>query len=200
LRDSMNENITWHSGSIKKEDREKLLNQKGEVIWFTGLSGSGKSTIAVELEKELFSKGRLVYRLDGDNIRHGLNNDLGFSNDERKENIRRISEVAKLMQDAGLIVLASFITPFKKTRETIKDIVGEDNLKIVYVKADVDTCSKRDPKGLYEKAKKGEIDNFTGISSPYEIPKKPYLIVDTKNMSLEESVDYLLEHLEIQVI
>ena len=196
----MNENITWHSGSIKKEDREKLLNQKGEVIWFTGLSGSGKSTIAVELEKELFSKGRLVYRLDGDNIRHGLNNDLGFSNDERKENIRRISEVAKLMQDAGLIVLASFITPFKKTRETIKDIVGEDNLKIVYVKADVDTCSKRDPKGLYEKAKKGEIDNFTGISSPYEIPKKPYLIVDTKNMSLEESVDYLLEHLEIQVI
>jgi len=196
----MNENITWHSGSIKKEDREKLLNQKGEVIWFTGLSGSGKSTIAVELEKELFSKGRLVYRLDGDNIRHGLNNDLGFSNGERKENIRRISEVAKLMQDAGLIVLASFITPFKKTRETIKDIVGEDNLKIVYVKADVDTCSKRDPKGLYEKAKKGEIDNFTGISSPYEIPKKPYLIVDTKNMSLEESVDYLLEHLEIQVI
>jgi adenylylsulfate kinase len=126
----MNENITWHSGSIKKEDREKLLNQKGEVIWFTGLSGSGKSTIAVELEKELFSKGRLVYRLDGDNIRHGLNNDLGFSNDERKENIRRIAEVAKLMQDAGLIVLASFITPFKKTRETIKDIVGENNLKI----------------------------------------------------------------------
>ena len=189
----MNENLTWHSGKIKKADREKLLNQKGLVLWFTGLSGSGKSTIAVELEKLLFKNKKLVYRLDGDNIRHGLNKDLGFSSEDRKENIRRIGEVANLMQSAGLITLASFITPFKKTRCMLKNIIGKDNLKIIYVKASVDTCSKRDPKGLYEKAKTGEIKDFTGVSSPYEIPKNPDLIIDTENLSVKESVEKIVE-------
>ena len=193
----MDKNITWHSGEIKKEDREKLLNQKGLVLWFTGLSGSGKSTIAVKLEKYLFNNKKLVYRLDGDNIRHGLNNDLGFSSKDRKENIRRIGEVAKLMQSAGLITLASFITPFIETRDMLKDIIGKDNLKIIYVKASVEACSKRDPKGLYEKAKKGEIKNFTGISSPYEKPKNPDIILDTEKLTVKESVEKIINKLNL---
>jgi len=189
----MVDNIRWHKGKIDKKEREKKLKQKGMVIWFTGLSGSGKSTIAVEVEKLLFQQGRTVYRLDGDNIRHGLNKDLGFSPEDRTENIRRISEVAALFADAGLITLVSFISPYKIGREHAEKAAGEDNFKEIYVKADVETCASRDPKGLYEKAQSGEIDNFTGISAPYEEPENPDLIIDTKKLTIKESAQKVVE-------
>ena len=189
----MVDNIKWHSGEIDKAAREELLGQKGMVIWFTGLSGSGKSTIAVEVEKELYLRGKASYRLDGDNLRFGLNKDLGFTAEDREENIRRIGEVAALFLDAGLITLASFISPYRDGREAARQAAGEENFKEIYVKADVETCAKRDPKGLYKKAKKGEIKNFTGISAPYEEPENPDLVVDTQKLSLDESVAKVLE-------
>lgn len=189
----MVDNIKWHSGEIDKAAREKLLGQQGMVLWFTGLSASGKSTIAVEVEKELYRQGKASYRLDGDNLRFGLNKDLGFTAEDREENIRRIGEVAALFADAGLITLASFISPYKAGREAARQAAGAENFKEIYVKADVETCAARDPKGLYEKAKKGEIENFTGISAPYEEPKNPELVVDTESLSLEESVELVLE-------
>jgi adenylylsulfate kinase len=189
----MVDNIKWHSGEINKAAREELLGQQGMVLWFTGLSGSGKSTIAVELEKELYRRGKASYRLDGDNLRFGLNQDLGFTAEDREENIRRIGEVAALFADAGLITLASFISPYKAGREAACQAAGEDNFKEIYVKADVETCAERDPKGLYVKAKKGEIENFTGISAPYEEPENPELVVDTEKLSLEESVAKVME-------
>ncbi|MBM7624524.1 adenylyl-sulfate kinase [Sporohalobacter salinus] len=187
-----NSNIIWHEGKITYDDRCENLGQEGMVVWFTGLSGSGKSTIAVEVERELIKARKAVYRLDGDNIRHGLNSDLGFSAEDRNENIRRIAEVAALMKDAGLITLASFISPFQEMRDFARKKAGEDNFIEIYVKADVETCAQRDPKGLYDKAKKGEIDNFTGISSPYEEPEEPELVLDTTKLSLEESVKKVL--------
>ncbi|MGM0549120.1 MAG: adenylyl-sulfate kinase [Bacillota bacterium] len=189
----MVENIKWHSGEINKAAREQLLGQQGIVLWFTGLSGSGKSTIAVEVEKRLYRKGKAVYRLDGDNLRFGLNKDLGFTAPDRVENIRRIGEVAALFADAGLITLASFISPYQAGREAAKKAVGSDNFKEIYIKADLKTCAQRDPKGLYQKAKKGEIKNFTGLSAPYEEPENPDLIVDTQKLSLEDSVDLVLD-------
>ena len=189
----MVDNIKWHSGEIDKAAREKLLGQQGMVLWFTGLSGSGKSTIAVELEKELYQRGRASYRLDGDNLRFGLNKDLGFTAEDREENIRRIGEVAALFADAGLITLASFISPYRAGREAARQAAGAENFKEIYVRASVEACAERDPKGLYEKAKKGEIENFTGISAPYEEPENPDLIVDTEKLSLEESVKLVLE-------
>ncbi|ADO76547.1 adenylyl-sulfate kinase [Halanaerobium praevalens] len=189
----MVENIKWHSGEINKVAREQLLGQQGIVLWFTGLSGSGKSTIAVEVEKRLYRKGKAVYRLDGDNLRFGLNKDLGFTAPDRVENIRRIGEVAALFADAGLITLASFISPYQAGREAAKKAVGSDNFKEIYIKADLKTCAQRDPKGLYQKAKKGEIKNFTGLSAPYEEPENPDLIVDTQKLSLEDSVDLVLD-------
>ncbi|MFP4020116.1 MAG: adenylyl-sulfate kinase [Halanaerobium sp.] len=189
----MVENIKWHSGEIDKAAREELLGQKAMVLWFTGLSGSGKSTIAVEVEKELYRCGKASYRLDGDNLRFGLNNDLGFTAADREENIRRIGEVAALFADAGLITLASFISPYRARREAARQAAGEDNFKEIYVKASVEVCAERDPKGLYEKAKKGEIENFTGISAPYEEPENPDLVIDTEKLSLEEAVKLVLE-------
>ena len=189
----MVDNIKWHSGEIDKAAREELLGQQGMVLWFTGLSGSGKSTIAVEVEKELYRRGRASYRLDGDNLRFGLNKDLGFTADDREENIRRIDEVAALFADAGLITLASFISPYRAGREAAREAAGAENFKEIYVKADVEACAERDPKGLYEKAKKGKIENFTGISAPYEEPKNPDLIVDTENLSLQKSVELVME-------
>ena len=189
----MVDNIKWHSGEIDKAAREELLGQQGIVLWFTGLSASGKSTIAVEVEKELYRQGKASYRLDGDNLRFGLNKDLGFSAEDREENIRRIGEVAALFADAGLITLASFISPYKAGRDAARQAVGAENFKEIYVKADVETCAERDPKGLYEKAKNGEIENFTGISAPYEEPENPELVVDTEKLSLEESVELVLE-------
>ena len=184
-------NITYHEGKVSKTDRYKVLGQKGLVVWLTGLSASGKSTIAVEAEKILNSMGKAVYRLDGDNIRFGLNSDLGFSEQDRFENIRRISEVCALFQDAGLIVIATFISPLAKMRQMAREKAGKDFME-VYVKADVQTCIKRDPKGLYKKALNGEIQDFTGISSPYEEPVNPELVLDTQNNSLDDCVTQLV--------
>ncbi|SKA08879.1 adenylyl-sulfate kinase [Selenihalanaerobacter shriftii] len=190
----MNENnIVWHEGKVTYEDRCKNLGQEGLVVWFTGLSGSGKSTIAVEVEKELLKQGKAVYRLDGDNVRHGLNSDLGFAKKDRDENIRRIAEVAALFKDAGLITLASFISPFQEMRDFARERAGVDSFIEVYVKADVETCDERDPKGLYEKAKQGEIDDFTGVSSPYEEPENPDIVIDTVELTVEDSVEKILE-------
>lgn len=189
----MVDNIEWHLGEINKAAREKLLGQQGIVLWFTGLSGSGKSTIAAEVEKELFKRKKLCYHLDGDNLRFGLNSDLGFTAEDRRENIRRIGEIAALFADAGLITLASFISPYKKGRKEARRAVGADNFKEIYVKADLATCAERDPKGLYAKAKKGEIDNFTGISAPYEKPEAPDLIIDTKKLNLQKSAELVLD-------
>ncbi len=186
-------NIVWHEGKITLEDRCRLLNQKGLVVWFTGLSGSGKSTIAVELERRLMEAGRFAYRLDGDNVRHGLNSDLGFSDADREENIRRIAEVSALFKDAGLITLVSFISPFQKTRDFARERAGKDQFIEVYVKADLKTCAERDPKGLYKKARKGEVSNFTGISSPYEEPQNPDILLDTDLLSVPEAVQRVFD-------
>ena len=192
-------NITWAEGKVQFEDRCENLGQEGMVIWFTGLSASGKSTIAIELEKALVEYGKAVYRLDGDNVRHGLNSDLGFSPEDRNENIRRISEVAALFKDAGMITLSSFISPYQEARDFARERAGEDNFKEIYVKADVETCARRDPKGLYEQAINGEIDNFTGIYAPYEEPENPDLVLDTRKLSVEECVEQVLELIGIQI-
>ncbi|NLN65664.1 MAG: adenylyl-sulfate kinase [Clostridiaceae bacterium] len=185
-------NITFHEGKVTQGDRNRLLGQKGLVVWLTGLSASGKSTIAVEAEKVLLGMGKVVYRLDGDNVRFGLNSDLGFSERDRFENIRRIAEVCALFQDAGIIVLASFISPLCTMRQLAREKARGSFLE-VYVKADLLTCMKRDPKGLYEKARKGEIKNFTGISAPYEEPQNPELVLNTERDSLEDCVSQLVE-------
>jgi len=166
----MSDNLVEHAHKVTKEERQNLLKQKSPVIWLTGLSGSGKSTIANELAIKLQQEGKLAYILDGDNVRMGLNKDLGFSDDDRKENIRRIAEVAKLLSDAGVIVITAFISPFREEREKAKEIVGIDNFIEVFVRTSLETCEKRDPKGLYKKARAGEILMFTGIDSPYEEP------------------------------
>lgn len=185
----MDKNIVWQNRKVTYDDRCRVLDQKGLVVWFTGLSGSGKSTIAIEVEKILNQDGKKVYLLDGDNIRHGINSDLGFSDADRNENIRRIGEIAALFQDAGLITLVSFISPFEEMRQFARDKVGQDNFIEVYIHAELETCAKRDPKGLYKK----KIDSFTGIESPYEKPKNPELIVDTEYLSIDECVDSVLQ-------
>ena len=174
---------------VNAERRKELINQKPLLIWLSGLSGSGKSTIANELEKKLFENGYLSYLLDGDNIRIGLNKDLGFSDNDRKENIRRISEVSKLMLDAGLIVITAFISQLEEERELAKSLVKEENYFLVHVNCSVEKCEERDVKGLYKKARAGEIKNFTGIDSPYEVPDNPNLILDTEKESVNESVN-----------
>ncbi|HTJ53555.1 MAG TPA: adenylyl-sulfate kinase [Cyclobacteriaceae bacterium] len=180
------------STKVSKEQREKLFNQKTNLIWFTGLSGSGKSTLAVQLEAQLFERGFKTYLLDGDNIRAGINKDLSFTDEGRVENIRRIGEVAKLMLDSGVIVLSAFISPFNADREQVKNIVGADNYIEVFVDTPIEVCEQRDVKGLYKKARAGEIKNFTGIDSPYEKPGKPDVIVPTDKMSVNDSLDLLL--------
>jgi len=189
-------NTVWHQGQITQPDREKLLNQKAVLIWFTGLSGSGKSTIAYALEQELHQLGKHCYVLDGDNIRHGLNGNLGFSQSDRKENIRRIGEVAKLFVDAGLITLSAFISPFRSDRNAIRSKLEEGRFIEVYVKCSLAECEKRDVKGLYRKARKNEIIDFTGISSPYEEPFDPELIVESDKLAVEEAVRKIIEFLK----
>lgn len=189
-------NVVWQLGKVSYEERCRYLKQRGLVIWFTGLSGAGKSTIAVELEKELLSHGRAAYRLDGDNIRMGLNSDLGFSESDRNENIRRTAEVAALFQDAGLIVLVAFISPYREMREKARTTIGSEHFSEIYVKADLETCEKRDTKGFYRKARLGQIENFTGISDVYEEPEKPDLILDTESMTVEEAVQQVLKVIE----
>jgi len=196
LDQSKPKNVFWHEGKVKKEDRERLLGQKGVIVWFTGLSASGKSTIACEVERRLFEKGKLAYVLDGDNIRHGLNKDLGFSPEDREENIRRIGEVAKLFSDAGLIALTAFISPYKKDRDKVRNLVKKGEFIEVYVKCPISVLKQRDPKGMYEKALRGEVKDFTGISAPYEEPDNPELILETDKESVEQSVNKVLAYLE----
>ncbi len=188
-----NKNITWQNRKVTYEDRCKIMGQKGKVIWLTGLSGSGKSTIAIELEESLVKSGKKVYLLDGDNIRHGLNSDLGFSNKDRDENIRRVAEVTKLFFDAGFIVIVSFISPFRKMRKFAKELIDEDDFYEVYVKASLETCMKRDPKGLYKKMSNDEIKNFTGIDSVYEEPEDATLILDTESSNIFENIQQILK-------
>ncbi len=189
------QNIIWHDGEIQKVDREKALNQRGVVLWFTGYSGAGKSTLAVALEQVLFEKNQVVYRLDGDNVRHGLNADLGFSPEDRTENIRRIGEVAKLFADAGIITTASFISPYKKDREGVRKILPQGDFIEVFVRCDIEKCEERDPKGLYKKVRAGEITGFTGIDAPYEEPETPEIVIDTTENTIEESLEELFAHL-----
>jgi len=196
LAESKSTNITWHAGHVGRGDREKLLGQRGACVWLTGLSGSGKSTVAVATEAELVRRGHLAYVLDGDNVRHGLNKNLGFSPEDRTENIRRIGEVAKLFTDAGVLVFTSFISPYRADRDAARGLFGDGDFIEVYVEADVATCEGRDPKGLYKKARAGEIPEFTGISAPYEAPEKPELVLSTASLSVEQSVARLIAHLE----
>ena len=190
------QNITWHDSEVTKTERQAQNGHKSVVLWFTGLSGSGKSTISVALEKALFERRIHAYRLDGDNIRHGLNNNLGFSPEDRKENIRRIGEVSKLLADAGLITLTAFISPYREDRDRVREILEDGEFIEVYAKASVETCEQRDPKQLYKKARAGEIKNFTGIDAPYEAPEHAEIVVDIETTSVEEAVQQILNYLE----
>ena len=196
MADPKSKNITWHEGQVSRDDREQKLGQKGCTIWLTGPSGSGKSTLAVAAEKALSDRGKHTYILDGDNVRMGLNNNLGFSPEDRTENIRRIGEVAKLFTDAGTLVFSSFISPYRADRDAVREVLGEGDFVEVHVSASLEVCESRDIKGLYAKARKGEIPEFTGISAPYEAPERPELVVDTGNQTLEQSVAVLVEYLD----
>jgi len=189
-------NIVWHKTTIKKSDREYKLKQKSFVLWFTGLSDSGKSTIANAVEKKLYDLKFNTYLLDGDNVRHGLNKDLGFDEKSRIENIRRVGETAKLFNDAGLIILTAFISPFISDRKLVRNLFEKGKFLEVYVDASLETCEKRDPKGFYKKARKGEIKNFTGISSPYEPPKNPEIYVSNNGLSIDKISQEIIEYLK----
>lgn len=196
MKEQKSTNIKKHEHKIRREDREKVLGQKGVVLWFTGLSGSGKSTIANEVSYKLHKIGKLSYVLDGDNIRSGINKDLGFLPDERDENIRRISEVAKLFADAGIITCVAFISPYRKMRRFCRELLGPDRFFEIFCKASINTCEKRDPKGLYKKAQAGLIKDFTGVSAPYEEPEKPEIIIDTEKNSVDESAEIVINKLK----
>jgi len=193
-------NITWHEGHVSREERGKLLRQKGATLWFTGLSGSGKSTIAFTLEHALAQRGRLAYVLDGDNIRHGLNKNLGFSAADREENIRRIGEVAKLFADCGVIAMTSFISPYRKDRDTVRALHAAGQLPFIeiHLNTPIETCEQRDPKGLYKKARAGQLKNFTGIDDPYEAPLNPELVIDATSTSPQDATVLLLQYLQKQ--
>jgi adenylylsulfate kinase len=193
-------NITWHSGTITREDRERLLQQKGVVLWFTGLSGSGKSTLAGAVEERLFERGHLCLVLDGDNIRHGLNKNLGFSPEDREENIRRIGEVAKLCTDAGIVAMTAFISPYRADRDKARSLLESGRFIEIYVEVPLDIAEERDPKGLYKKARAGEIKEFTGISAPYEEPLSPEIKINTGELDLPQSVNKVIEYLEEQQV
>ena len=187
-------NLVWQESDITREIRSKQKNQQPRTIWFTGLSGSGKSALANALEKRLVAMGKHTMILDGDNIRMGLNRNLGFTEEDRVENVRRIAEVSKLMNDAGLIVMTAFISPYKKDRESAREIIGQEFFEI-YVSTPLAECERRDVKGLYRKAREGELPNFTGISSPYEAPEHPDMTINTEKLSVEEAVDLIIEKL-----
>jgi adenylylsulfate kinase len=193
-------NVHWHGGEINRPERAQLLGHGGATLWFTGLSGSGKSTIAVALEQALYQRGALVYRLDGDNIRLGINKNLGFSAEDRAENIRRVGEVSKLFVDGGVIVLSSFISPYLVDRQIVRELHEADNMPFieVFVDCSLEAAEERDPKGLYEKARAGEIKNFTGIDDPYEAPEAPEVHLHTDQQSLEDEVEHLIALLEKQ--
>ena len=191
----MSKHIYPHEGVVKREHRERLLGQRGVTLWFTGLSGAGKSTLAVAVEEALHKLGRLTYILDGDNIRSGINNNLSFSPEDRKENIRRIAEIAKLFREAGVITLTAFISPYREDRQLARDLAGSDDFIEVFADASLDSCEERDPKGLYKKARAGQIPEFTGISAPYEAPENPELHIRTDQHSVEECVAMVLNYL-----
>lgn len=189
-------NITWHDAKVTKEIRQQMNGNKSAVLWFTGLSGAGKSTLSVEVEKLLHRRGIHTYVLDGDNIRHGLNKNLGFSPEDRRENIRRIGEVAKLFVDAGVVTLTAFISPYQEDRDAVRELLDQGEFVEIYVNCSVEECERRDPKGLYQKARTGEIANFTGISAPYEAPANPELVVETDKQTLDESAQQVIRFLE----
>ncbi len=190
-------NVHWHNGQISNEDRERLNKHKGACLWYTGLSGSGKSTIAAKVEEKLFEKGIKTYILDGDNIRHGLNKNLGFSHEDRTENIRRIGEVSKLFVDAGIVVGTAFISPYREDRDNVRKLLSDGDFVEIFVYADLETCEARDPKGLYKKARAGEIKDFTGISAPYEEPLNPELVINTtEETDIDKNADKVIEFLE----
>lgn len=191
-------NVHWHHGEITRADRNRLLDQKAATLWFTGLSGSGKSTIAVALEAALYSRGKVSYRLDGDNIRLGINKNLGFSAEDRTENIRRIGEIAKLFVDTGVLALSSFISPYRADRDNVRKLHEEAGMQFIeiYVDCPLDEAEKRDPKGLYKKARAGEIKNFTGIDDPYEVPTNPEIHLKTADMTLEQEVQAIIDYLD----
>ena len=189
-------NITWHQGTVTREDRQRLLGQRGVTLWLTGLSAAGKSTIAVILERMLLERGKLAYRLDGDNVRHGLNKNLAFSAEDRAENIRRIGEVAKLFTDAGVITIASFISPYKRDRDAVRANMPPEDFVEIYVKVSVDAAAQRDPKGLYKKAMAGEIKGFTGVDDPYEAPDNPEITIDTETQQPEDAARGVAAYLD----
>jgi len=190
------QNITWHHSIITREDREQLLGQKGVTLWFTGLSQSGKSTLATEVEKKLYERGYIAFILDGDNIRHGLNRNLGFSPEDREENIRRIGEVANLFSQAGIINMTAFISPYRADRKRARDLANEGEFIEIFCRCSLDVCEKRDKKGLYKKARAGEVLEFTGISAPYEEPENPEITIDTDSETIEEGVNKIITYLE----
>ena len=189
-------NIVWHEGHVARKQREDLLEQKGALIWLTGLPSSGKSTIAFTAEHALIERGHLAYVLDGDNIRHGLNKNLGFSAEDRAENIRRIGEVGKLFADAGIITLSSFVSPYRTDRDGVRELMENQNFIEVFIDTPLDVCEERDPKGLYQKARTGEIPNFTGISDPYEPPENPELVIHTTDSTPQEAALQIISLLE----
>lgn len=197
VSDATSDNVVWHSGEVTRADREARLGQRAGTVWFTGLSGSGKSTVAVEVERRLAAEGRLCYRLDGDNLRHGLNGDLGFSEADRAENIRRTGEVCRILVDAGVIVLASFVSPFRADRDRVRSMHAAAGMPFLeaYVEVPLDVAESRDPKGLYAKARAGEIKGFTGIDQPYEAPENPEIVVNTAELSVEHAADRVVESL-----
>ena len=193
-------NLVYHHATVTRERRNQLNKHKSVVLWFTGLSGSGKSTMSHALEERLFNKGCRTFVLDGDNVRHGLNSDLDFSHKDRTENIRRIGEVSKLMMEAGFIIMSAFISPFREDRIAVRNLIPNGDFIEIYCKARLETCEARDIKGLYKRARAGEIKNYTGISSPYEVPENPELIIDTDKEEIKESVSRIVNYLQTQSI
>ena len=196
MSEPKSKNITWHHGLVERKEREDRNKNRGIILWYTGLSGCGKSTIANEVEKKVFDSGYHTYVLDGDNIRFGLNSNLGFSPEDRTENIRRIGEVAKLFVDAGVVVSTAFISPYRKDRDRVRSIVEDGDMVEIFVKCDLEVCEQRDAKGLYKKARAGEIKEFTGISAPYEEPENPELVVDAAKNSVEECAKMVVDYLK----
>jgi adenylylsulfate kinase len=192
----MQKHVIWHEALVNRQDRNRLNKHKSGLVWFTGLPAAGKSTIAHHLEKELFDRGIRAYVLDGDNVRHGISANLGFSRQDRRENLRRIAEVAKLMVDAGLVVLAAFVSPYRQDRELVRQTVGPESFFEVYVKCSPEVCEKRDPKGLYRKARAGLIKDYTGVSAPYEEPQSPDIVIDTEQTDVETAVQRIMEFLD----
>ena len=194
------ENLTWHIGEVDREARAAAHGHRGAVLWFTGLSGSGKSTIGHRVERMLIERGAFAYVLDGDNVRHGLNSDLGFAPEDRVENIRRIGEVARLFADAGGLVLSAFISPYREDRDRVRGLMGLGEFIEVFVDTPLEICEARDPKGLYKKARAGEISNFTGLDAPYEVPENPEVHLETANLSVDEAAAQVIRYLDEQNI